>query len=64
MKGTIAGSARPQRRAERGRVEAASSASTSARRRAWGSPSAKRETLARSHAIVPYGPGGPGEGTV
>ena len=42
----------------------ASTASTRARRRAWTSPSEKRETVARSQAMLPTGPGGPGGGTV
>ena len=47
----------PRRRAARpGRARRAAR-STSARRRACVSPSAKRETVARSHAIVPNGPG-------
>ena len=52
----------PRFRAARAGSISASSASTSARRRACVSPLAKRETVARSHAIVPYGPGGPGIG--
>ena len=66
-----AGEAAAGDEAARGRAAAARSsgssvarrASTSARRRAWVSPLAKRDTVARSQAIVPNGPGGPGSGT-
>ena len=60
--GTRRSRASPPRAAPSG-SRSASSASTSARRRACTAPLEKRETVARSQAIVPNGPGGPGEGT-
>ena len=60
----VARTSRARRAASRSSAgsRSASSASTSARRRAWVSPLAKRETVARSQAIVPIRAGRAGVG--